>query len=200
MEISAASLTARDAYHLLTQAIVPRPIALVSTVSVDGTPNLAPFSFFTGISSHPPTVCFTVARRRGQKKDTVVNAEETGEFVINVVPEALAEAMNATSAEVAPEVDEFELARLTMQASMTVKPPRVNESPLALECRYIQTVELGTPPGQASLVIGEVLSFHVDDSLLTEGKVDQTKLRVIGRLSGDLYCRTRDVFSMKRPT
>jgi flavin reductase (DIM6/NTAB) family NADH-FMN oxidoreductase RutF len=189
-----------DVYKLMTAIIVPRPIALVSTVGPDGILNLAPYSFFTGICYHPPTVCFSAIRREGEKKDTVRNVEATGEFVVNVVHEGIAEEMNATSAEFPSEIDEFEVARLTPVRSDLVRPPRVGESPVSMECRLSRVLELGEAPYGASLVIGEVVRFHVrDDLYLGDGKVDVAKLGPVGRLVGDLYCHTGDIFAMKRP-
>ena len=189
-----------DLYKLMTAIVVPRPIAFVSTVGPTGVLNLAPFSFFTAICSDPPILCFSASRRDGEKKDTVRNIEFAGEFVVNVVDEAIAEAMNATSADFPSEISEFEVAGLTPGASDLVRPPRVAESPASMECRLMQIIELGEAPHQASLIIGEVLRFHLrDDLCLERGKVDVAKLRAVGRLVGDLYCHTDGIFGMQRP-
>lgn len=200
MRIDPREWPSADVYKLLTAIVVPRPIAFVSTIGPTGVLNLAPFSFFTGVCNDPPMVCFSATRRDGEKKDTVRNIEFAGEFVINVVDEAIAEAMNATSADFPSEISEFEVAGLTPIASDLVRPARVAESPASMECRVVQIIELGEAPRQASLTIGEVLRFHLRDDLYIEnGKVDVAKLRAVGRLVGDLYCHTDGIFAMKRP-
>lgn len=199
--IDPATTEPRHVYKLMVGAIVPRPIAFVSTISADGVLNLAPFSYFTAIGANPPAVCFSPGRRRdGTKKDTLSNVEATGEFVVNVVSEEFAAQMNACSAEVAPEVDEFVLSGLTPIASDLVKPPRVRESHLQMECRLIQVVHVSSKPLGGSLVIGEVVRFHVDDALLAgDYAIDPDKLRAIGRMGGPTYVRTTDRFDMERP-
>jgi flavin reductase (DIM6/NTAB) family NADH-FMN oxidoreductase RutF len=131
-------LAARDAYRLMTSVIVPRPIAWVSTVGIDGTLNLAPFSFYCPVSGKPPTVMFSLGLRADQPKDTLRNVQETGEFVLNVVDESLAEPMNETAGEWPYEVDEFALAGLAAAPSVDVRPPRVAIAPVAMEARVTQ--------------------------------------------------------------
>ena len=180
--------------------IVPRPIAFVSTVSENGALNLAPFSFFTGIGANPPAVCFCPSNRAdGSHKDTLVNVETTGEFVVNVVPEAIAEQMNLCSGEYPPDVDEFASSGLTPAPSLVVKPPRVRESPAAMECRLLQVVRISARPDGGNLVIGEVVRFHVDDAIISNYQINPDKLRAIGRMGGAEYTRTRDRFAMIRP-
>lgn len=182
-------------------AIVPRPIAFVSTTSAEGVRNLAPFSFFTGICANPPVICFapTIRGTDGTRKDTLRNIEAVPEFVVSVVSEEFAEKMNLCSAEVPPEVDEFELSGLTPVASDLVKPPRVAESHISMECRLVQIVEVSAKPLGGSLVIGEVLRFHVDDGLIENYKIDPEKLHAIGRMGGATYTRTTDRFDLERP-
>lgn len=202
MKIDPATLNARDAYRLFVTAVSPRPIAWVSTVDKRGINNLAPFSMYTLLSSAPAIVGFGVGRyRNGQKKDTLRNVEATKEFVINIVTEDLAEAMNVTSAPYPPEVSEFDKAKLTPVKSELVAPMRVGQSPLSMECRMLQILEFGKEPMLNSFIIGEVLLVHVKDELWDKGAIDCSRLRVIGRLGGgtDLYCRTADTFEMKRP-
>ena len=191
----------RDIYKLMVGVIVPRPIAFVSTVSADGTRNLAPFSFFTGISANPPVICFSpmVRASDGARKDTLRNVEAVREFVVNAVSEGFAEKMNICSAEFPPEVDEFEVSGLTPVASDLVKPPRVQESHISMECRLMEIVEVSAKPLGGSLVIGEVLRFHVDDALIDGYKIDPDKLHAIGRMGGPTYTRTTDLFDMVRP-
>jgi flavin reductase (DIM6/NTAB) family NADH-FMN oxidoreductase RutF len=190
-----------DTYKLLVGSIVPRPIAFVSTLSPEGIPNLAPFSFFTGVSASPPVICFCPMRRRGPvpHKDTLYNISITREFVVNIVSEEFAAQMNMTSAEFPPEVDEFEAAGLTPIPSDLVKPPRVKESHVHLECRLYLLVEVGGIDGSGNLVLGEVLRFHIDDQYFHDFKIDPDQLRPIGRMGGATYTRTTDRFDMNRP-
>ena len=201
MIIDPARQSARDIYRLMVGAIVPRPIAFVSTVSGDGILNLAPFSFFTGVSANPPVICFSpmIRGRDGQRKDTLNNIEATHEFVVNVVSEDFAPQMNACSVEFPPEVDEFAACGLTPVPSERVQPPRVKESRINLECRLIQVVHVSPKPLGGSLVIGEVVLFHVADELFADFKIDPDKLRPIGRMGGPTYARTTDRFDMTRP-
>lgn len=191
----------QNVYKLLIGAIVPRPIAFVSTLSRKGIRNLAPFSFFTAVSANPPVICFSPTRRPGPDpyKDTMRNILETREFVVNVVSEEFAEKMNICSGEFPPEVDEFEASGLTAIASDLVKPPRVAESHVHMECKLYLTLEIGALPGSGSLVLGEVVRFHVDDMYFDDFKIDPDKLKAIGRMGGTSYTRTRDRFDMVRP-
>ncbi len=199
-ELKPEAMPVADRYGLLISVIQPRPIAWVSTVSPEGTPNLAPFSFFTGICAEPMSVCFAPVRNRhGKRKDTIVNVEATRQFVVNVATEALAEKMNQTSADYPYGVNEFEKAGLTAAPSAVVKPPRVAESPVALECELIQIVTLSDGPLGGSLVIGKVVHAHVDDALWVGGKIAHQDLKAIGRLEGGWYARATDAFEMPRP-
>jgi len=199
MIINPEKQDSKDNYKLMISCILPRPIAFVSTISASGKPNLAPFSFFTGITSSPPTVCFAPARRSdGGKKDTLNNIEETGQFVINVVTEDIAGPMNETATDYPSEIDEFEKAGLTHAASLSVKPPRVMESPVNMECELYKTFDIsheGTVKG--TLVIGKVVLFHVADELLEDGRIDIEQLKPIGRLAGTEYTTLGRRFSMK---
>ncbi|MBT9330014.1 flavin reductase family protein [Paracidobacterium acidisoli] len=191
-----------DIYKLMIGMIVPRPIAFVSSVDVQGVRNLAPFSYFTGCSTNPPVVCFCAAVRTGARphKDTLENIRATGEFVVNIVSEEFTEKMNATSAEVAPEVDEFALAGLTPLASDLVKPARVAESRIHMECRLREVVVVSELPGGGSLVLGDVLRFHIAEEVLLDSyKIDPEKLKAVGRMGGPTFVRTHDRFDMKRP-
>ncbi|MGA3101920.1 MAG: flavin reductase family protein [Terracidiphilus sp.] len=196
-----AQIAANDIYKLMIGMIVPRPIAFVSTVDVAGVRNLAPFSYFTACGSNPPVVCFSTSVRSGPLpyKDTLKNVQATGEFVVNIVSEEFAAQMNMSSAEVAPEVDEFELSGLTPISSDLIKPPRVAESKAQMECRLHQIVPVSDRPGGGILVLGEVLRFHVLESLLDGYKIDPDKLNAIGRMGGPTYVRTHDRFEMQRP-
>ena len=201
MIVDPAATEARNVYRLMVAAIVPRPIAFVSTISPEGVLNLAPFSFFTGVSADPPVICFapTIRASDGGRKDTLRNIEATREFVVNVVSEEFAARMNVCAAEFPPEVDEFEVSGLTPIPSDLVRPPRVKESHVHMECRLLQIVEAGTKPLGGSLVLGQVLRFHVEDGWLENYQIDPDKLRAIGRMGGASYTRTTDRFEMARP-
>lgn len=199
MQLDPEQLTPQEVYKLVIGSIVPRPIAWVSTLAADGTPNLAPFSYFMAVSGNPPTLAVSVGYRHGAPKDTLANIEATGEFVVNVVTEDVAEAMNLTSGNYPPDVDEFAVAGLTPLPGAAVKPPRVAESPIHLECRLEQVVPIGAMGTGNALVIGRIVMFHVRDDLLHHGRIDQAALHAVGRLAGDGYTRTRDQFSMQRP-
>lgn len=205
LSIDPAKCEQRQVYKLMTGIIVPRPIALVSTIDRAGIRNLAPFSFFNGVGSVPPTVLFcpTVRAPSGLahdiRKDTLRNVEETGEFVVNVVNDAIAAQANATSAEVPPEVDEFDLSALTPVPSDVVRPPRVAESPAQMECRLLQVVYTGRKPGSGVVVLGEVVRFHVRQDLFEDFRVDPACLDAIGRMAGNTWVRTRDRVEHIRP-
>ena len=202
MEADPATLPWKSVYKLMIGSILPRPIGWISSVDAAGLPNLAPFSFFNAVASRPPTVVFcpTIREVDVGPKDTLRNVRTTGEFVVNIVTESLAEAMNITSTEFPPEVDEFQAAGLTPAASVAVMPPRVAESPIHFECRVQQIVELGLEPGGGALVLGRIVHLHIDPAVMTgDDKIDLEALRPIGRLSGASYCRVTDVFQMPRP-
>jgi len=196
MIIDPKQATTKDIYKAMIGSIVPRPIAFVSTVSSDGYVNLAPFSFFTGITSKPPTICFAPGRRAsdGEHKDTLNNVRQTGEFVVNVVTADIGAAMNETATEFPPETDEFDVAGLTSIASDVVKPPRVAESPINMECTLNDIVDVGS----GSLVIGEIVLFHIADALYDAGHIDVTKLNPLGRLAGDNYVTLGDIVTHVR--
>lgn len=198
MKIDPATLSGDAAYFWQIATILPRPIAWTSTLNEDGSANLAPFSFFTGVSSDPPTCLICVSRNRhGDKKDTWRNIERTGEFVVHVVTDTLAEKMNLTSRGVAYGVDELAAAGLTRLAADKVAAPRVAESPVALECRLDRIVEVGR--AATAVIIGEILLWHVRDELVVNGRLDMGRLDAIGRMAGSGYVRTRDRFDMPRP-
>jgi flavin reductase (DIM6/NTAB) family NADH-FMN oxidoreductase RutF len=201
VKINPESMSAPGSNHLFASIISPRPIAWVSTINDQSVNNLAPFSTYTLLSVYPVIVGFGVGRGpKGQKKDTLRNIEAGKEFVINAVNEDTAEAMNITSVPFAPEVSEFGRANLTPVKCDLVKPMRVGESPVSMECHLIQIVEFGLEPRVNSFVIGKVLLVHVRDDLWKDGDIDPLKFRVVGRLGGtDLYCRTTDYFVIERP-
>ncbi|MGE0715230.1 MAG: flavin reductase family protein [Alphaproteobacteria bacterium] len=184
--------------------VVPRPIGWISTVDGEGRANLAPYSFFNGVAYTPPQVMFssTSAHMQGGGfKDTVANARDTGEFVVNICTWALREAMNMTSAPAPHEVDEFALAGLTAAPSELVRAPRVAESPIHLECRTTTIVDLPTanPQQPNTVVFGEVVGIHIDDAVIADGLVDYHRVKPIGRLGYMDYVLVDNVFAIQRP-
>jgi flavin reductase (DIM6/NTAB) family NADH-FMN oxidoreductase RutF len=207
MIVSLSDLQHSELYGILLNSVAPRPIAWVSTVSESGQLNLAPFSFFNAVCVDPPLLAFAPGlrpprhpeARHGEAKDTLRNVRETKEFVVNVVTYELAEAMNLTSGEYDASVNEFELAKLTPEPSTIVRPPRVAESPVSFECKLHQILDFSTAPTSSSLVIGQIVSIHIDDARLKEGKLDRNSLDLIGRMGGIQYTRTTQRFEMVRP-
>jgi len=191
LELDPAALAERERYFLLTSVVVPRPIAWVSTLAADGTRNLAPYSYFNACSATPPIVHFTSTTSR----DSIANVRATGEFVINIVSEDLAEAMRVSSAALHSGADEFEVAGLEAAPSRTVSPPRVAAAKVALECRLRQLLEIG----EGTMAFGDVLHVHVERSVWRDGHVDPTLLHPVGRLSGRDYTTVSDVYSLELP-
>lgn len=202
MKIDPSEVSARRMYRLLTFAITPRPIAWVGTVSAQGIPNLAPFSFFNGVSANPPSVVFSVANRRdGSVKDTLRNVIAVPEFTISTVSFAQGESMNATSAELPYEVSEFAQCQIPSMPSERIRPPRVADAKIAMECVVHQLVPVGDGPLAATLVIGRIVLMHLEHDVLDpQGDPDPRIVDTIGRMGGDGYCRTMERFPLKRPT
>ncbi len=200
MKINPGNLSVRDSHELFMSAVVPRPIALVSTVGENGVFNLAPFSCVTIVGLRPARICLYIGLRRGgHKKDTLRNIEFSEDFVVNVVNETLAEAMNQASYDYPSDVDEFKEVGLTPVKSDIVKAPKVAESPVNMECKLLQVLDIGKVPTGGHLIIGEIILVHVKDELWTIDQIDISKLNPVGRLGGDLYCRIKDIFEMKKP-
>ena len=209
MDVLPSQLAHREIYNILISAVAPRPIAWVSSLSASGQPNLAPFSFFNAVCAKPPLLAFAPAMRApkkseaaaaaGQPKDTLRNIRETKEFVINVVTYKLAEAMNLTSGDYDASISEFEVAKLASAPSKLVRPRRVAESPVSFECKLHQILDFNPGPEGGSLVIGEIVSNHVDDRHLKEGRLDRNSLDLIGRMGGIQYTRTTERFEIVRP-
>ncbi len=206
MNFVPASLSPTDRYKLLIGSIMPRPIAWVSTTSPDGRPNLAPFSFFAGVGSNPMTLLFCPASKPdGSDKDSLRNAKPrsqggTGEFVVNIVPHALATKMSVCAEELAYGESEFALAGLAQGPSVVVGCPRVLESPINFECRTLQVIRTNAgQPNSGNIVLGEVVHVHVRDDLINDRlHIDTGLLDAIGRMGGNDYCTTRDRFSVAR--
>jgi flavin reductase (DIM6/NTAB) family NADH-FMN oxidoreductase RutF len=215
MDVIPSQLAHREFYHILISAVAPRPIAWVSSLSASGQPNLAPFSFFNAVCANPPLLAFAPSMRLPKKsgaaagapaghpggtpKDTLRNIRETGEFVINVVTFELAEAMNLTSGEYDASINEFEVAKLASAPSKIVRPRRVAESPVSFECKLHQILDFNPGPEGGSLVIGEIVSVHIDERHMKDGRLDRNSLDLIGRMGGIQYTRTTQRFEMARP-
>jgi len=211
MDVVPSQLAHRELYNILISAVVPRPIAWVSSLSVSGQPNLAPFSFFNAVCAKPPLLVFAPGMRApkkseaaagkpgGEPKDTLRNVRETKEFVINLVTYELAEAMNLTSGDYDSSVNEFELAKVASAPSKVVRPRRVANSPVSFECKLYQILEFNPEPEGGSLVIGEIVSLHINEQHIKEGRLDRNSLDLIGRMGGLQYTRTTQRFEMVRP-
>ncbi|MBN9428701.1 MAG: flavin reductase family protein [Burkholderiales bacterium] len=201
MQFDMQALAPANRYKILTATITPRPIAWVSTLSRDGVVNVAPYSFFNAMGSEPPIVVIGLLRHEQDRfKDTGRNILDGGEFVVNLVSEAVAQQMNLTCIDAPPEVSEAELAGLRMLPSERVKPPRVDDSPVSFECRNLNSIVTG--PSQM-IVVGEVLMAHVRDEFVLDAQrchIDTPAMGLIGRMHGaGWYARTRDLFQMQRP-
>ena len=207
MNVSPANLSYSELYGLILNSVAPRPIAWVSTLSASGQPNLAPFSFFNCVCVEPALLAFAPGMRapkqagaaHGEAKDTLRNVRETKEFVVNIVTFELAEAMNLTSGEYDASVNEFELAKMATAPSQVVKVPRVEASPVSFECKLYQILDFSPSPESGSLVIGQLVSIHVDDANIKDGRLDRNSLDLIGRMGGIQYTRTTQRFEMVRP-
>ncbi len=207
MNVSPSEIPQSELYGILLNSVAPRPIAWVSTLSASGQPNLAPFSFFNAMCVDPPLLGFAPGLRQpkqadashGEPKDTLRNIRETKEFVVNVVTYELLVPMNVTSGEYDPSVNEFELAKVTPLPSRLVRPARVAESPVSFECRLHQILDFSPAPTSSSLVIGEVVSIHMDEAHIKNGRLDRNSLDLIGRMGGIQYTRTTERIELARP-
>ncbi len=190
-----------ETHKLMIGSIVPRPIALVSTTSINGINNLAPFSYFNGVCSNPPTIMFAPARRGwdGKEKDTLINIRKTKEFSINIVSEDIGEKMVKCSTDYKKEVDEFSKSGLSPIPSKKIKPPIVSESKISLECILNQIVQIGkNNAGSGFIVIGTIVLFHIDDRVYDNGRIILDKLQPIGRVAGNGYVRSTNTFDIIR--
>ncbi|MBK7454820.1 MAG: flavin reductase family protein [Anaerolineales bacterium] len=202
MELDPATLPYQSIYKIMTGSVLPRPIGWISTIDMDGRPNLAPFSFFNAVCSNPPTVlfCSSVRGSDGKAKDTLNNVRATKEFVVNLVTDELFQAMNASSIEAPADFNEFDYAGVTLASSVSVKPPRVAESPIHFECKLREIIEIGTDPGGGSIVIGTIVHIHANDEVMIgRDKINISALKPIGRLMGNSYCRVTDIIEIERP-
>jgi flavin reductase (DIM6/NTAB) family NADH-FMN oxidoreductase RutF len=187
-------------YKLLTGTVIPRPIAWVATIDSFGTNNLAPFSFFNVVSEDPPHVMFSTVRTGNKNKDTLNNIILNKQFVVNLVTEDVVEQMNTTSQSVASDVDEFELANVTPIDSISVKPKRVKESLVHFECEMVHHYFIESHQnGGACIIIGKIITMHVDDSILQENhRINLETYKPVARLAGSNYSKMGEIFSIKR--
>ncbi len=201
ISLDPAQISMSDMYKLMIGGIVPRPIGFVSTRNRAGQGNLAPFSYFNAVSSDPPCVSVSFTRKAdGGKKDSLINIEETGELVVNIVSESMAEPMNQCSAEYPYGVDEMAKVGLTPVPSVKVKPARVGESLLQFECETYKIVEIGEPKlGAASLVIARIVQVHVTERVYSKGRILIDELKPLARLGGLSYGKVREIFELSRP-
>ncbi len=201
MRIDVSNTDVVAVYQMLVGLVTPRPIAWVTTISELGVVNLAPFSFFNAFGANPPVVVFSpTLKRDGGKKDTLINIEANGEFVINGSSEKHADLINMSSKMLMPDESEVALVGLSTLKSERVKPPRLAEVPFALECKVLQIIPVGHGAISANLIIGEIVTMHIDDAVLDpNGLPDPRKLRAIARLGGEFWCRTQDLFQLERP-
>lgn len=201
VEIDVRKLAFPDAYKLIIGSVVPRPIAWVSTIDKAGKSNLAPFSFFNGICSNPPSILFCpVNHPDGREKDTLRNVRETKQFVVNIVSEDLANIMNETSANYPAGVSEIEALGIKAQPGKLVKALRVLDSPIQMECELLQMVPVGDGgPGSGHVVIGKIVYMHIAEKAYVDGKIILEEVKPVARLGGPFYARVNDIFEIARP-
>ena len=201
MRIDVSRTPVIDVYHMLVGLVAPRPIAWVTTISESGVVTLAPFSFFNAFGANPPVVVFSpTLKRDGGKKDTLLNIEANGEFVINASTEKHADLINLSSKPLSYDESEVALTGLATTPSTLVRPPRLADVPFALECKLMQIIPVGNGPISANLVIGQIVTMHVNDDILdSHGIPDPRKINAIARLGGEYWCRTQDLFQLERP-
>ena len=202
MRIEPANLSWQEAHDLIGNVIAPLPVAFISTVGPDGTHNAAPFSFVAPVCSKPPIVCVSIGLRKGAKKDTLINIEYSQDFVVNVVDESIIKKVVQTSADYPSNVDELKEVGFTAISSEMVKSPRVAESKASLECQLLEKLEIieerPEENGLKAIVLGKVVLAHIEDESWINNKVDPSRLKLVGRVGPDLYCRTGDIFEMKK--
>jgi flavin reductase (DIM6/NTAB) family NADH-FMN oxidoreductase RutF len=195
MRIIPSTLDAERTYRLLTGIVVPRPVAWVSTLSVGGVVNLAPFSAFTFVSPKPPMLAISIGRKAGAYKDTARNILQSEEYVVHIADNALMSAVHESSIEFPPDVSEVEQLKLATLPSEQVAPPRIAAAPVAMECRFRQCLEFGET--RSRLIVGEVLLFHIRDGLFDNGKIDTEALDPIARIAGPRYAHLGEIVTMR---
>jgi flavin reductase (DIM6/NTAB) family NADH-FMN oxidoreductase RutF len=196
MVIDSKTLSSREAYNLLVSTVVPRPIALITSMNASGATNAAPYSFFNAVASSPPLIIFSAGRKDGSMKHTAENILHSKEFVINIVTEQLLDAMNISSADLPSEISEIEQSNLTPAPCVSINTPRIAESTVSFECMLYRHFELGNEP--VDLIVGEILQFHVKDELYSAGDIDHKNLKPIARMGGKYYATIENFFEMDR--
>ncbi|HDC7465691.1 TPA: flavin reductase family protein [Staphylococcus aureus] len=196
----AQSLTARENYKLLIGSIIPRPIAFVTTLNQDASVNAAPFSFFNIVNNHPPMIAIAVQRAGGKRKDTALNIEWTGDFVVHITDEDNVQDINETAAPLAYGDSELSRTELSLLTSTTIKTPGIKDAKMRFECKLSQMILLGDVLDGADLIIGEIVTYHIDDSIY-EGdfKINPHALQAVSRLAGNDYAKLWGIFTIKRP-
>ncbi|MEN9502173.1 MAG: hypothetical protein RI964_1458 [Pseudomonadota bacterium] len=190
----------QEIYHLLIGGICPRPIAWISSLSSTGVANLAPYSFFTVASCNPPVLSITQINPRDRlAKDTLINLQETGECVVNIVSGGQVDAMNATCADYSHDVSEFAMAAVKQVASVSVSPPGVMDSTIRYECRLRDILSISDLPSGGKLMLLDVIGIHVDDRIFINGAINPQLIDTVGKMGGDHYSYTREQFELARP-
>ncbi len=200
LSINPANNTERENYKLLVGSIIPRPVAFVTTVSIDGVLNGAPFSYFNIVSSNPPMISLSIQRSEGRQKDTARNIIESKEFVVHIVDEQNVEKVNITAANIPSDQSEIELANLSPVESVEISVPGVKEAKIRMECSLEHSVELGglDSPG-CDFIIGKVVQFHIENDIYENGRINPTGLAAVSRLAGTNYAKIGEIFSIERP-
>jgi flavin reductase (DIM6/NTAB) family NADH-FMN oxidoreductase RutF len=200
--VDIAKLDSISIYKLLTGGIVPRPIAFISTLNSNGTVNAAPFSFFNGVASNPPSLMVSISYKRdGSKKDTLVNIERDGEFVVNTVSEWMAQPMNQAAAEYPYGTSELSVVGLNTVKSKIVKPPRIKQSPIHFECKLLEITRIGREQaGASSVVFGEIVQCHIHEAGYRDGQIVTEQIMPLARLGGASYSTVGDIFDIARPS
>lgn len=195
-----AALSPEACHKLTIGTVVPRPIAWTSSVNEEGQVNLAPFSYFMACHSYVPALALSIGSRAGRPKDSRANISATGEFVVNIVNPALLPAMNVSAADFPSDVSEPEAAGVAMLPSVKVRPPRVKDSPIQIECRVLHALDLGEPPRVSTLFVGQILMWHIREDLVSaDHKVDQAGLQAVARMGGPYYTVASDPFALHIP-
>lgn len=200
MQFDPNNLEQKSIYKLLTGIIIPRPIGWISTISEDGITNLAPFSYFNAVGDDPPHVMFAAGNGQNSNKDTLNNVLATKQFVVNMVTEDLVEQMNSTAQGIPSHESEFDLVNLTPIPSLKIKPPRVKESPISMECELVHHYTLEDNKfGGSTILVGRIVMFHIDENvLLDDFKIDLNTYKPVARLAGSNYSKLGELFSVKR--
>lgn len=199
IEIDPKQNSERDNYKLLIGSIIPRPIAFVTTLSEEGIINGAPFSYFNIVSSNPPMISLAIQRPSGRLKDTARHIYHNHQFVVHIVDDTNVAKINETAASLPVTESEIELVNLTIEQSKCVSVPGVQEAKIRMECKLVQAIPLGSEEHRTDLFIGEIVQFHIDETIYTEGRIDPRGLNAVSRLAGSDYATIGSIFTIERP-